>query len=70
MEEREESHVADVLFQKDDKVPPDKDRVVEGDDAFLDADNVNNFQAASPNSDINFEKMAENYFARADKIQQ
>ena len=44
--------------------------VVGEDEIFLDADDMNEFATVPPNTEINFEEMAENYFARADEIHQ
>ena len=35
---------------------------------YLDAEDINHFEEAPPNTNINFEEMAENYFARVDEI--
>ena len=52
------------------ELPAEEVRHVEDEDVFLDAEEENDFQAAPPNTDINFDEMAENYFARADEIHQ
>ena len=41
---------------------------IEEEEEFLDAEDIEAFEAAPPNTDINFEEMAENYFARVDEI--
>ena len=42
--------------------------VTEEEEVCLHAEDYEAFEAAPPNTDVNFEKMAENYFARVDEI--
>lgn len=43
--------------------PEQQDRAEEEEDVFLDAEDVEQFEPAPPNTDINFEEMAQNFFA-------
>jgi len=38
------------------------------DDDFVDAEDFENFEPAPPNTEVDFEAMAQNYFARVDEI--
>ena len=60
-EDYREAH-SDVLAQEDGDI--------EEDEVYLDAEDYEAFEAAPPNTDVNFEEMAENYFARVDAIHQ
>ena len=42
--------------------------VVEEEDNYLDAEDLENFEEAPPNNEVNLEEMAENYFRRVDEI--
>jgi hypothetical protein len=70
VEERQDSPAADgdSVNEENGEVRPGEATAAEEDDVFLDAEDVNDFEAAPPNVDINFEEMAENYFGRADEI--
>ena len=52
------------------EVPSEEEIDVEDDDVFVDAEEGDDFQPAAPNTDINFDEMAQNYFARTDEIDQ
>lgn len=62
--------VGEELPTDNGELPAEEVRHVEEEDVFFDAEEVNDFQAALPNTDINFDEMAENYFAHADEIHQ
>jgi hypothetical protein len=62
--------VGEELPADNGNLPAEEVRRAEEEDVFFDAEEVNDFQAAPPNTDINFDEMAENYFARADEIHQ
>jgi hypothetical protein len=62
--------VGEKLPADNGELPAEEVRRVEEEDVFYDAEEVNDFQAAPSNTDINCDEMAENYFARADKIHQ
>ena len=49
---------------------PEESNVVEEDEIYVDAEDMEEFEEVPPNTDINFEEMAENYFARVDEIHQ
>ena len=40
---------------------------VQEDDVYLDAEDIENFEEAPSNTEVNFEEMAENYFSRVDE---
>jgi len=40
------------------------------DEEFLDAQDFNDFETAPPNTNVDFETMAQNYFSRVDEIHQ
>jgi len=48
----------------------EEDGDIQGEEVYLDAEDYEEFEAAPPNTDVNFEEMAENYFARVDEIHQ
>lgn len=49
---------------------PEERSVVEEEEVYVDAEDMDEFEGVPPNTDINFEEMAENYFARVDEIHQ
>ena len=62
--------VGEELPADNGELPAEEVRRVEEEDVFFDAEEVNNFQVPPPNTDIAFDEMAENYFARANEIHQ
>jgi len=55
--------------QRPDNVPRELDET-DGEEEFQDAEDYDNFEAVPPNTEVDFESMAQNYFARVDKIHQ
>jgi hypothetical protein len=51
-----------------DDAPREELSDIDENEVYLDAEEFDAFEAAPPNTDINFEEMAENYFARAAEI--
>ena len=49
---------------------PEESNGVEEEEIYVDAEDMDEFEGVPPNTNINFEEMAENYFVRMDEIHQ
>ena len=72
VEQRENSgdEANDVWPQPNGDEHPEESGVVEEEVIYVHAEDMDEFEGFPPNTDINFEEMAENYFARVDEIHQ
>ena len=64
----EQTEISSDDFELDGHAPVQEDSNTREEDVFLDAEDYAAFQPAPPNTNVNFEEMAENYFSRVDEI--